>query len=65
MASADAENPTQVDRLLSEVDTAFVTPLCRDRIEAWQTHSKAEIVPLGDMIAQESLDMMEASLVTG
>jgi DNA-binding transcriptional regulator YhcF (GntR family) len=64
-ATADAENPTEVDQLLSETDTVFVTPPCADRIQAWQAHSKAEIVPLDDMIAQESLDMMEASLVAG
>ena len=49
--------------MLAQADTVLVSPIYLDRIPSWRAQSPTEIVPLGDMIARESLDMMEASLV--
>ena len=52
--------------MLAQADTVLVSPIYLDRIPSWRAQSPTEIVPLGDMIARESLDMldmMEAPLV--
>ena len=49
--------------MLAQADTVLVSPIYLDRIPSWRAQSPTEIVPLGDMIALESLDMMEAPLV--
>ena len=63
LLTVDADDPAKVRDVLAQADTILVSPLYLDRIPAWRAQSRTEIVPLGHMIARESLDMMEASLV--
>lgn len=63
--TAQAGNPAAVQRLLEKTSTVFVSPLCADRVARLASRKRVEVVPFAAMMATESLETLEACLLTG
>lgn len=63
--TAQAGDATAVQRLLEKTSTVFVSPLCADRVARLATRNRVEAVPFPAMMATESLETLEACLLTG
>ena len=61
--TANIDNPKQVRSVISQINTAFVSPLCVDRISALNAKVQVQTLAFKRMIALESMDTLQAALL--